>query len=155
MVLEHGLHFKPIAVPNKDAQWIEAREFHVGDLCRWLRIPPHKVAHLRNATFSNIEQQAIEYVTDTLQPWMVRWEQEIQRKLLSERTDLFAEHLVDGLLRGDTTSRYNAYRSAVLAGWMSRNEVRVLENLNPVDGLDEFLTPLNTEAATTAEGSRA
>lgn len=147
VVLEQGIKFTPIGIPNKDAQWIEAREFHVSELARWLRIPPHKIGHLRNSTFNNIESQSIEYVVDCLQSWLVRWEQEISRKLLPERSDLFAEHLVDGLLRGDTAGRFNAYRTAILAGWMSRNEARALENLNPVDGLDEFLTPLNTEAA--------
>lgn len=147
VVLEQGLHFKPMAFPNKDSQWIEAREFSVSELCRWLRIPPHKIAHLRNATFSNIEQQSIEYVVDTLQPWCVRWEQEISRKLIPAGSDLFAEHLVDGLLRGDTAGRFNAYRTAILSGWMSRNEARALENLNPAEGLDEFLQPLNTGPA--------
>lgn len=81
---------------------------------------------------------------DTLQPWLVRWEQEIARKLLSARSVLFAEHLVDGLLRGDTEVRYNAYQTAINSGWMSRNEARSLENLNPAEGLDEFLVPLNS-----------
>ncbi|MHC4697117.1 MAG: phage portal protein, partial [Planctomycetota bacterium] len=143
-ILEQGLQFKPISIPNKDAQWIEAREFMVSELARWLRIPPHKIAHMRDATFSNIESQAREYVTDTLQPWHVRWEQEIARKLIPARSGLFAEHLVDGLLRGDTETRFNAYRTAILAGWMSRNEARALENMNPADGLDTFLEPLNT-----------
>lgn len=151
-VLAGGVTFKPLALPNKDSQWIESREFSVNELARWLRIPPHKIGHLRNATFSNIEQQSIEYVTDTLQPWLTRWEQEIARKLLTDRSELFAEHLVDGLLRGDTTSRYNAYRAGILAGWMTRNEARILENMNPLDGLDEPLVPMNTETATKAEG---
>lgn len=143
-VLEEGMSFKPIGVPNKDAQWIEMREFSVSELARWLRIPPHKIAHMRDATFSNIESQAREYVIDTLQPWMVRWEQEIARKLITARSPLFAEHLVDGLLRGDTENRFKAYQTAIASGWMSRNEARALENLNPADGLDEFLQPLNT-----------
>lgn len=143
-ILEGGVQFKPISVPNKDAQWIEAREFMVSELARWLRIPPHKIAHMRDATFSNIESQSREYVIDTLQPWLIRWEQEIARKLIPPRSNLFAEHLIDGLLRGDTEARFNAYRTAILSGWMSRNEARSLENLNPADGLDEFLTPLNT-----------
>ena len=140
-ILEQGLQFKTIAVPNRDAQWIEGREFSVSELARWLRIPPHKIAHMRDATFSNIESQAREYVIDTLQPWLVRWEQEIARKLISPRSGLFAEHLVAGLLRGDTTNRFNAYQTAIASGWMSRNEARALENLNPADGLDEFLVP--------------
>ena len=143
-VLEQGMTFKPISVPNKDAQWIEAREFMVSELARWLRIPPHKIAHMRDATLSNIESQSREYVVDTLTPWLVRWEQEIARKLIPVRSNLFAEHLVEGLLRGDTENRYNAYRTAILAGWMSRNEARERENMNPAEGLDTFLEPLNT-----------
>lgn len=144
VVLEEGIVFKPISVPNKDAQWIEAREFMVSELARWLRIPPHKIAHMRDATFANIESQAREYVIDTLQPWMVRWEQEIARKLLPPRSPLFAEHLVDGLLRGDTEARFKAYQTAILSGWMSRNEARARENLHPIEGLDVFLEPMNT-----------
>jgi HK97 family phage portal protein len=143
-ILEDGITFQPIAVPNKDAQWIEARQFHVAELSRWLRIPPHKIGDLTRATFSNIEQQSIEYVVDCLQPWLVRWEQEIARKVIPARSQMFAEHLLDGLLRGDTETRYSAYRTAILSGWMSRNEARSLENMNPEDGLDRFLEPLNT-----------
>ena len=144
MVLEEGMGYMPIAVPNRDAQWIEARGFNVGEMCRWLRIAPHKVQLLIDATYSNIESQSREYVCDTLTPWLVRWEQEIARKLIPARSQLFAEHLVDGLLRGDTTVRFNAYQTAIQSGWMSRNEARALENLNPEPGLDEFLVPLNS-----------
>ncbi len=73
----------------------------------------------------------------------MRWEQEIARKLINPRSQLFAEHLVDGLLRSDTTNRFNAYQTVIASGWMSRNEARALENMNPVDGLDEFMTPHN------------
>ncbi len=146
-ILEQGLTFKTIAVPHKDSQWIESREFSVSELARWLRIPPHKIGHMRDATFSNIESQAREYVIDTLQPWLIRWEQELARKLISPRSGLFVEHLIDGLLRGDTTNRFNAYQTAIASGWMSRNEARSLENLNPVDGLDEFLVPSGSGTA--------
>jgi HK97 family phage portal protein len=143
-ILEEGITFKAISIPNKDAQWIEARQFMVSELCRWLRIPPHKVHDLTHGTYTNIQHQAIEYVVDTLQPWLIRWEQEIARKLIPKRAPLFAEHLVDGLLRGDTEARFKAYRTAILSGWMSRNEARELENMNPREGLDTFLEPLNT-----------
>lgn len=142
-IFEEGITWQSIALPNKDAQWIEAREFSVSELARWLRIPPHKIGDMKRATFSNITSQAIEYVVDCLQPWLVRWEQEIARKLIPARSKMFAEHLVDGLLRGDTTARFEAYGKAIRDGWMSRNEVRQRENLNPADGLDEFLVPLN------------
>ncbi|MCH8851726.1 MAG: phage portal protein [Planctomycetes bacterium] len=143
-ILEQGMTYKSISLPHKDAQWIESREFSVAELSRWLRIPPHKIGHLRDATFSNIESQNREYVVDTLQPWLVRWEQEIARKLIPPRSRLSVEHLVEGLLRGDTATRYEAYGKAIRDGWMSRNEVRERENLNPQPGLDTFLEPLNT-----------
>jgi len=142
-ILQEGTKYQSIAVPNKDAQWIEARKFMVCELARWLRIPPHKLGDLERATFSNIEQQSIEYVTDCLMPWLKRWEHEIARKLLPKNGSLFAEHLVDGLLRGDTPGRFSAYQVAINSGWMSRNEARALENLNPLDGLDEMLKPMN------------
>jgi HK97 family phage portal protein len=112
-------------------------------------MPPHKVGLLDKATFSNIEHQALEYVVDTLLPWLVRWEQRCTASLLSkaEQDEYFFEFLVDGLLRGDQAARYKAYKDAVLTGFMSRNEVRQKENLNPVEGLDEFLTPLNMAGA--------
>lgn len=143
-ILEYGLTYKSIALPHKDSQWIESRQFDVSELARWLRLPPHKIGHLADATFSNIESQSREYVCDTLQPWLVRWEQEIARKLIPVRSKMFVEHLVDGLLRADTEKRFEAYGKAIRDGWMSRNEVRERENLNPSPGLDTFLEPLNT-----------
>lgn len=126
-----------------DREWIEARQFSVSELSRWLRIPPHKIGQLTDATFSNIESQTREYVCDTLTPWLVRWEQEIQRKLIDQGSPFFAEHLLDSLLRGNTEARFASYRIAIEAGFMTRNEVREKENLNPTDGLDEFIQPLN------------
>jgi HK97 family phage portal protein len=143
-VLEQGLTFKPMGIPNEDAQWLESRQFSVEEIARFFRIPPHKIGHLADATYSNIESQAISYVSDTLLAWLVRWEQEIQRKLIGKREQrLFAEHSVNGLLRGDTKARFTAYQMAILSGWMSRNEARELENMNPVEDLDTFLEPLN------------
>ncbi|MCH8854119.1 MAG: phage portal protein, partial [Planctomycetes bacterium] len=143
-VFEEGVTWQTVGLPNKDSQWIEAKEFSVSELARWLRIPPHKIAHMRDATFSNIESQAREYLSDTLDPWLQRWQQEISRKLIPARSKMFAEHLTAALLRSDTKTRFDSYAVAVQNGWMSRNEVRVLENLNPAAGLDEFLIPLNS-----------
>lgn len=132
-VLDEGATFQSIAVPNKDCQWIEARQFTVIEMCRFLRIPPHKVFDLLRATFSNIEHQSLSYVTDTLMPWHVRIEQEIQRKLISPlQPQYFAEHLVDALLRGDTTTRYAAYAVGRTHGWLSANDVRRMENRNGI-----------------------
>ena len=144
-VLSGGIKWQQITVDPRDMQFLETRKFQVQEIARMFRIPPHMLADLDRATFSNIEHQGIEFVQHTLRPWLVRWEGELNRKLLSptERQRFFVEFLVDSMLRGDTASRHNAYASAIQQGWMSRNEVRQRENLNQVKGLDEFLEPQN------------
>lgn len=99
------------------------------------------LADLERATFSNIEHQSIEFVVHTIRPWLVRWEQAIFKKLLSpaEQKEYFVEFLVDGLLRGDIKSRYEAYAVARQNGWMSANDIRELENMNPIEGGDVYL----------------
>ena len=111
------------------------------------------IGDLEKATFSNIEMQSLEFVIHTLRPWLVRWEQEIDRKLLTpvERRRFFVEFNVAGLLRGDFKARTEGYASAIVNGWMNRNEARALENLNPAPGLDKFLVPLNM-SETRADG---
>jgi HK97 family phage portal protein len=148
-LLEEGVKYEKIGMTAEDSQFLGTREFQAHEIARWFRMPPHKVGLLDKATFSNIEHQALEYVVDTLLPWLVRWEQRCSVSLLSksEQDEYFFEFLVDGLLRGDQAARYKAYKDAVLTGFMSRNEVRAKENLNPEPGLDEFLTPLNMAAA--------
>jgi len=144
MVLEEGMNWSQMSVPPEDAQLIETRKFSITEMARWFRVPPHKLAELERATFSNIEHQSIEYVVDALTPWMVRWEQEIAAKLFqpSER-DLFAEHLVEGLLRGDSETRGKYYTNLFNVGALSQNDIRERENLNPVDGGDTYYVPLN------------
>ncbi len=144
-LLEEGTEWVKVGMSAEDAQLIETRKFQRSEIASIFRVPPHKIGDLERATFSNIEHQALEFVTDTMLPWLRRWEQAVSRDLLTpdEQKTHFAEHLVDGLLRGDIRSRYAAYGAAIKDGWMNRNEVRILENLNPVDGLDEFLEPLN------------
>lgn len=144
-ILEEGLTYQQIGVPPEDAQFLETRRFQVEEIARIYRIPPHMLADLEKATFSNIEQQSLEFVIHTVRPWLVRWEQEIHRALLlpRERKDFFAEFLVDGLLRGDIASRYQAYATARQNGWLSANDIRRLENMNAVDGGDIYLVPLN------------
>ena len=144
-VLQGGLEFKPISIPNDDAQWIETRKFTVTDVARIFRVPPHMIGDLDRATFSNVEQQSIDFVVHTIRPWLVRIEQEINATLFpeDERDKYFCEFVVDGLLRGDIQSRYGAYATAINWGWMSPNDVRDLENLNPVKGGDQYMVPLN------------
>jgi len=145
MVLEEGMSWKQMGLPPEDAQFLQTRRFQVVDIARWYRIPPHMLGDLERATFSNIEHQSLEFVVHTIRPWLVRWEQAITSQLLlpRERATYFAEHLVDGLLRGDIQSRYQAYATARQNGWMSANDVRRLENMNPIDDGDMYLMPLN------------
>lgn len=147
IVLEEDAEFTPFSVPPEDAQFLETRQFSVIEICRWFRVPPHKVFDLARATFSNIEHQGIEYVQDGLGAWMVRWEQECNIKLLSssERETHYFEHLADALLRGDTKTRFDAYGVARQWGWMSANEIRARENMNrlPAEDGDQYLAPVN------------
>lgn len=165
-VLEEGMDVTTIGIPNNEAQFLETRKFQVTEIARIYRVPPHMLADLDRATFSNIEHQSLSFVMHTLMPWFVRHEQAIYRDLLlpDERKTLFAKYLVAGLLRGDTATRYQAYTTAINTGFMTRNEARELEDLNPLDGLDEPLLPLNmmeanaeppqAEPAPIAEGSQ-
>jgi len=145
MLLEEGLKYHSISMTLADAQFIESRKFQIAEIARMFAVPLHKLAELSNATFSNIEHQSLEMVRDTYRPWCSRIEQTIRRDLLTmgERQDYFAEFNLEGLLRGDTTTRYAAHASAITMGWKTRNEVRQLERMNVSPGLDEFLVPLN------------
>lgn len=145
-ILEEGTDIEKIGIPPEDSQFLETRKFQVREIARLFRVPPHLISDLEQATFSNIEQQSIEFVIYTMMPWFTNWEQEIDRSLLleSERQIYFAQFLIDGLLRGDIASRFAAYTAAINAGWMTRNEVRERENLNADnEELDKYLVPLN------------
>ncbi len=144
-VIEEGMEWESVGMTSEDAQFIETRKFQAVDIARWFNVPPHKIAILDRATFSNIESQNIDFAVDTLMPWTVNIQQRIMMDLLlpSERGKIFAEFLLDGLLRGDSKARGEFYKKAIVNGWMTRNEVRAAENLNPIDGLDEILVPLN------------
>jgi HK97 family phage portal protein len=144
-VLEEGMTYQMIGIPPEDAQFLETRKYQRSEIASIFRVPPHLIQDLERATFSNIEHQSIAFSIHTIRPWVVRWEQALMRVLLSpaERRRYFVAFVIDGLLRGDLTSRSAAYAVAIGNGWMSRNEVRSLENLNPFEGGDEFLLPLN------------
>lgn len=154
-ILEEGMTWQRVGIPPNDAQFLETREFQVDEVARWLRIPLHKIQKLADATFSNIEAQSIEYVADTLMPWFTRWEQEAQRKLfnLPQDADFFVEHLERGLLRGDSAARAAYYRERFFLGSLSPNDIRELENENPIDDpaadlyyLQASMAPLGTIA---------
>jgi hypothetical protein len=134
-----------VGIPHDAAQFLETRKLQVTEMARWLRLPAHKINDLERSTFSNIEQQQLDYVTSALRTWLERWEQAVYTQLLlpQERERYFAEHIVDALLRGDTMARYQAYAVGRQWGWLSANDVREKENENPVYGGDAYLVPLN------------
>lgn len=143
-VLEEGMKYTPISISPEQAQFLETRKFQINEIARIFRIPPHMVGDLEKSSFSNIEQQSLEFVKYTLEPWLVRWEQSMMRSLLttSEKQDYFIKFNVDGLLRGDYASRMSGYATARQNGWMSANDIRELENLDRIpaeDGGDLYL----------------
>ena len=133
-VLEEGMKYTPISISPEQAQCLETRKFQINEIARIFRIPPHMVGDLEKSSFSNIEQQSLEFVKYTLDPWVIRWEQSIQRALLrpEEKKRYFAKFNVEGLLRGDYQSRMNGYAVARQNGWMSANDIRELENLDRI-----------------------
>jgi len=142
-VLEGGMKYHELAIKNNDAQFLETRQFQVTDIARIYRVPPHLIGDLSRATFTNIEQQSLEFVNYTMTPWAERWEASIEADLLLDDDSLEVELDFENLLRGDQVARSTFYASGINSGWMTRNEARLRENLNPIDGLDEPLLPLN------------
>ena len=143
-VLEEGMKFQAIGIPPEQAQFLETRKFQINEIARIFRVPPHMVGDLEKSSFSNIEQQSLEFVKYTLDPWVVRWEQSLQQSLLlpSEKPSLFIRFNLDGLLRGDYQSRMNGYAVGRQNGWMSTNDIRELEDMNRIsaeEGGDLYL----------------
>ena len=151
-LLEAGLKWEQIGVPPDDSQFLQSREFQIIEIARWFNIPPYKLRDLTKPSYNSLELMSIEFLTDTLRPWLVRWEQQLNRKILraSEKAVYFFEHNVEGVLRGDQASRYSAYAVARNWGWLSVNEIRERENLNPVDGGDVYMQPMNMQSLETA-----
>ena len=137
-VLEEGMSYKAISLPPEDSQFLSTRQFGVEEICRIFRVPPHMVQDLQRATFNNIEHMAIEFVMHTLMPWLIRIEQAIIKDVLvgEEKDQLFPKFNVDGLMRGDYKSRMEGYAVAITNGIMSVNDVRKLENMDPLDDAD-------------------
>ena len=144
-MLTGGAKWKTVTISPEAAQMLETRTFALQDICRIFMVPPHLMGDLSRSTFSNIEHQDIEFVKHYIRPTVKMFEHELDRKLFfdDERGKLEIKFNLDGLLRGDQTTRSEFYQKAVLSGWMSRNEVREMENLNPIDGLDDLLYPGN------------
>lgn len=133
-VLEEGMKYTPISIAPNEAQFLETRKFQIDEIARIFRVPPHMVGDLDKSSFSNIEQQSLEFVKYTLDPWVSRWEQAMVRALLSaeEKKKYFFKFNVDGLLRGDYQSRMTGYATARQNGWMSANDIRELENMDRI-----------------------
>ena len=167
-ILEESMSFTPISIPNDAAQFLETRKFQVTEICRIFRVPPHMIGDLERATFSNIESQNISFAVHTIRPWLVRIEQAMNRALFSEGEKAgssggrryYAQFNLDGLMRGDYKSRMEGYAIARQNGWMSANDIRELENLNPIpveEGGDMYLVngnmiPIIMTKSTTKQG---
>ncbi|MDL2317925.1 phage portal protein [Eubacteriales bacterium OttesenSCG-928-A19] len=133
-ILEESMKFERISMPNNEAQFLESRKFQVAEICRIYRVPPHMIADLEHATFSNIEHQSISFGVHTIRPWLVRIEQSMNKALLAdkEKRQVFVRFNMDGLMRGDYKSRMEGYAIGRQNGWLSANDIRDLENLNPI-----------------------
>ncbi len=154
-ILEEGMTFTPLSIPNNEAQFLETRKFQVDEICRIFRVPPHLVGNLEHATFSNIEHQSIDFAVHTIRPWLVRIEQAMNRALFTdqEKGRFYVQFNIDGLMRGDYKSRMEGYAIARQNGWMSANDIRALENQNPIpteEGGDAYLVNGNMIPITTA-----
>ena len=142
-ILEEGMKYTPISISPNEAQFLETRKFQIDEIARIFRVPPHMVGDLEKSSFSNIEQQSLEFVKYTLEPWLMRWEQSINRALLSanEKSTYFVKFNVDGLLRGDYQSRMNGYATGISNGFLSPNDVHRLENMDLIpaeEGGDDY-----------------
>jgi HK97 family phage portal protein len=156
-ILEEGLDYQSVGIPPEEAQFLETRKFQVTEIARWWRIPPHMLADLERSTFANVYEMGQEFLSYTLQPWLTRTEQAYSRSLMTagERKEYLIEHLVDGILRSDPAARGQFYQIMITNGVMSRNEVRIRENMNPYPGGDNYLVPLNMMPADGATPRRS
>jgi hypothetical protein len=147
-VLEEGMTIEKIQLSAEDLQFIDTRRLQRSEIAAIFRVPPHMVGDLERATFSNIEQQSIDFTTHCIRPWCVRIEQALYKKLLTpaQKESIYIEFLIDGLVRGDLQSRYTAYQIGRQAGFLSVNDIRSFENMNPISGGDRYLEPLNMQA---------
>lgn len=144
-ILEEGMKWHQIGLTNEDAQFLQTREFQIADIARYFGVPLHLIQMTEKSTSwgTGIEQLSLGFVIYTEMPWMVRWEQAVHRDLILAKDRYFAEFLPDALLRGDIKTRYEAYAIGRQWGWLSVNDVRRFENMNPVANGDEYLRPLN------------
>jgi HK97 family phage portal protein len=144
-VLEEGMKLENVGIPPEQAQFIATRQHQVEEICRWFKVQPHLIQHLLRSTNNNIEHQGIEFATQTLTPWVARFEKELNRKIFTEKEKkkYYVKFNMDSLLRGDIKTQTEYFRAAIQWGWMSTNEVRELKDMNPREGGDEYLKPMN------------
>ena len=133
-ILEEGMTFTRISMPNNEAQFLETRKFQVEEICRIYRVPPHMIGDLEHATFSNIEHQSIDFAVHCIRPWLVRIEQAINRSLFTdkEKGRFYSQFNLDGLMRGSYKERMEGYAIGRQNGWLNANDIRDLENMNPI-----------------------
>ena len=147
LLLEEGMKLESIGIPPEDAQFLQSRQFQIPEIARWFNLPPHKLRDLTKSSFNNIEAEQISFVTDSMLPWLARFEQSYNSQLLTKNQQkqqkLYFKHSVEGLLRGDAASRGDFYQKLWNVGAISINEIREKEDLPPVDGGDEYFVPLN------------
>ena len=149
-MLDEGMKYKSISITPAESQFLESNKNGVLECCRWLNINPHKIKDLSAGTYSNVYQQSIEHVLDSIMPWAVRMEQEVNRKSFHSQQEKYFKMNINALLRADLAGKKDYYTAMVYAGIMTRNEVRELEELNKIDGLDEPLLPVNMQALSVA-----
>ena len=151
-MLDEGMKYKPISISPGEAQFLETNNAGVLEVCRWLNIAPHKLKDITSGTYSNIYQQSIEHVQDSMMPRVISREQELNKKLFAsaEKENLYSKFNISVLLRGDLQMKQQFYTAMVYSGIYTRNEVRALEDMNPIDGLDEILQPVNMQALSIA-----
>ena len=153
-ILEEGMNLQKVSISPQESQFLETRKFGVEDIARFFRIPLAYLGSLENSsTRANIEEQGIQFQRNTVLPWVKRWEAEFNRKVFPGQEDYFIRMNMDGLLRGDISSRYSSYAVARQWGWLSVNDIRKHESLEPIDGGDIYLQPMNMVEAGTDNAS--
>lgn len=143
MLLEGGLTFDRITIPNNDSQFLESRKYQRSEIASIFKVPLHMINDLEKSSFNNMEQQSLDFVIHTLRPWVMRIEQAMTVALFGGDSEYLVQFNMSALLRGDTKTRYEAYGKGIRDGWLTRNEAREMEDRNPLDGLDEPILPLN------------
>lgn len=146
IILEEGAQFKPLSISQADAQFMESRRFQLEEIARIYRVPLTLLQDFGRATWNNMEQQQLFFIMFTILPWAKRWEENIKTQIMTpeqRKSGLYVEFQLNNLLRGDAKTRAELYASGRQNGWLSINDIRKLENMNPVEGGDTYLQPLN------------